>query len=38
LAEYVPGQRLFLTEEHPELHASVVVDNNDVVHPRLGGL
>jgi uridine kinase len=35
---YVPGQRLYLTEAQPELQASVVVDNNDAAHPRLGGL
>ncbi len=35
---YVPGQRLYLTEAQPEQHASVVVDNNDAAHPRLGGL
>jgi uridine kinase len=35
---YVPGQRLYLTEVHPEPHASVVVDNNNVAHPRLGGI
>ena len=35
---YVPGQRLYLAEAQPEPYASVVVDNNDAVHPRLGGL
>jgi uridine kinase len=35
---YVPGQRLYLAEAQPEAHASVVVDNNDAAHPRLGGL
>jgi uridine kinase len=35
---YVPGQRLYLAEAQPEPHASVVVDNNDAAHPRLGGI
>jgi uridine kinase len=35
---YVPGQRLYLAEAQPEQHASVVVDNNDAAHPRLGGI
>jgi uridine kinase len=34
----VPGQQLYLAEVHPERHASVVVDHNDVPHPRLGDL
>lgn len=32
---YVPGQRLYLSEVQPERWASVVVDNNDPVHPRI---
>jgi uridine kinase len=35
---YVPGQRLYLAEAEPEQHASVVVENTDAAHPRLGGL
>jgi uridine kinase len=35
---FVPGQRLYLAEAQPEPHASVVVDNNDAAHPRLGGI
>ena len=35
---YVPGQRLYLAEAQPEQHASVVVENTDAAHPRLGGL
>lgn len=30
---YVPGQRLYLTEVQPERWASVVVDNDDPLHP-----
>lgn len=32
---YVPGQRLYLSEVQPESWASVVVDNNDLAHPRI---
>jgi len=35
---YVPGQRLYSAEAQPAHHASVVVENNDAAHPRLGGL
>jgi pantothenate kinase-related protein Tda10 len=38
LERYVPGRRLYLAEAQPERHDSVVVDNNDVADPRLGGL
>jgi uridine kinase len=33
---YVPGQQQYLAEAQPERYASVVVDNNDAAHPRLG--
>lgn len=32
---YIPGQRLYLSEVEPERHASVVVDNNDVLRPTI---
>ncbi len=32
---YIPGQRLYLSEVEPERHASVVVDNNDVLRPLI---
>jgi len=32
---YIPGQRLYLSEVEPERHASVVVDNNDVLRPMI---
>jgi hypothetical protein len=38
LERYVPGRRPYLAEAQPERHDSVVVDNNDVADPRLGGL
>jgi uridine kinase len=34
---YIPGQRLYLAGVHPERVASVVIDNDDEVHPRLVG-
>jgi uridine kinase len=34
---YIPGQRLYLSEVEPERHASVVVDNNDVLRPVIVG-
>jgi uridine kinase len=30
---YIPGQRLYLAEVRPERRASVVIDNNDPMHP-----
>ncbi len=32
---YVPGQRLYLESEHPERHASLVIDNTDPAHPTI---
>lgn len=32
---YIPGQRLYLAEVEPERHASVVIDNNDVLRPMI---
>ena len=36
-ARYIPGQRLYLAEAHPQEKASVVVDNEDPDQPRLRG-
>lgn len=33
---YVPGQRLYLELAEPERHASLVVDNDDPLHPKMG--
>ncbi len=32
---YVPGQRLYLTEVQPDRYASIVVDNDDPLSPRI---
>jgi uridine kinase len=32
---YLPAHELYVAEAHPEEHASVVVDNDDPVHPAL---
>ena len=32
---YIPGQRLYLTSCSPANRASIVVDNNDIAHPRI---
>lgn len=33
LERYIPGQRLYLASAQPELHASVVIDNNNPAAP-----
>jgi len=35
---YVPGRRLYLAGAQPEQHASVVMENTDAAHPRLGDI
>ncbi len=35
LKRYIPGQRLYLQAVHPLERADVVVENNDLTHPRL---
>ena len=32
---YVPGQRLYFRQAHPQASANVVVDNEDPDHPSL---
>ena len=32
---YVPGQEIYLRTVRPERLASVVIDNNDLAHPRV---
>jgi uridine kinase len=32
---YLPGQRLYLTSQQPERHASLVLENNDAANPRI---
>jgi uridine kinase len=32
---YIPGQKIYFAEAHPQTFADVVVDNNDFLNPRL---
>ncbi|WP_177173778.1 hypothetical protein [Microbacterium sp. LCT-H2] len=34
---YVEGQRNYLREDAPERHAAVIVENDDLVAPRIVG-
>ncbi len=35
LQRYIPGQRLYIQTVHPQERADVIVENNDLAHPRL---
>jgi uridine kinase len=35
LQRYIPGQRLYLQAVHPQERADVVLENNDLMYPRL---
>jgi uridine kinase len=35
LQRYYPAQRLYLAEARPEQRANAIIENNDVLHPRL---
>ena len=35
LQRYIPGQRLYTQAVHPQERADVIVENNDLAHPRI---